>query len=539
MSKEIQIYHEVGTTELRVSRGSDIEDIVWLKVQAEWGTTSPRPGQFIEVPVSQFLSRLDWVAPYCRPRRVRVVWQGGAKQLVIDRNRSGQELARTLGEPSPLPRQVVLEGLEQGRYLRQLRDFQLRDLLALLGMANGANFSVPGAGKTSVSYAVYEYLHQKEEVAQLLIVAPLSAFEAWREEMELCFQVQPELQAYGESLNSTAEIVLVNYQRLQSNYTFLAEWTASKNTHLILDEAHRMKRGWAGQWGRNCLNLANLARRRDILTGTPAPQSVYDLEALFDFVWPGQGRRIIPGDLPDEGGTEIVSQRIAPLYVRTTKTELDLQEPKIIEREQSLTPLHLEIYQAITGVFGQRYNISRTGRMDLRALGRVAMYLLEAATNPSLLVAGSHRHDPVQFRHPPLEIPSGSYLEDLLVAFPKHEFPWKFEFLKSTVKGNMEKGKKTLVWSNFVRNLETLWHYELADFNPAMIHGGVRDRQEELTRFRSDDNCHVLLANPAAVGEGISLHHVCHDAIYLERTFNAGQYLQSVDRIHRLDWNLL
>jgi hypothetical protein len=36
------------------------------------------------------------------------------------------------------------------------------------------------------------------------------------------------------------------------------------------------------------------------------------------------------------------------------------------------------------------------------------------------------------------------------------------------------------------------------------------------------------------MSEGISLHHVCHDAIYLERTFNAGQYLQSIDRIHRL-----
>lgn len=33
---------------------------------------------------------------------------------------------------------------------------------------------------------------------------------------------------------------------------------------------------------------------------------------------------------------------------------------------------------------------------------------------------------------------------------------------------------------------------------------------------------------------GISLHHHCHDAIYLDRTFNAGQYLQSLDRIHRL-----
>jgi hypothetical protein len=31
----------------------------------------------------------------------------------------------------------------------------------------------------------------------------------------------------------------------------------------------------------------------------------------------------------------------------------------------------------------------------------------------------------------------------------------------------------------------------------------------------------------------ISLHQVCHNAIYLDRTFNAAHYLQSEDRIHR------
>jgi hypothetical protein len=36
------------------------------------------------------------------------------------------------------------------------------------------------------------------------------------------------------------------------------------------------------------------------------------------------------------------------------------------------------------------------------------------------------------------------------------------------------------------------------------------------------------------MSEGVSLHHECHDAVYLDRTFNAGQYLQSLDRIHRL-----
>ena len=42
-----------------------------------------------------------------------------------------------------------------------------------------------------------------------------------------------------------------------------------------------------------------------------------------------------------------------------------------------------------------------------------------------------------------------------------------------------------------------------------------------------------MVANPAAASEGVSLHKVCHHAIYLDRTFNAAHYLQSEDRIHR------
>src|SRR5690606_22572035 len=43
----------------------------------------------------------------------------------------------------------------------------------------------------------------------------------------------------------------------------------------------------------------------------------------------------------------------------------------------------------------------------------------------------------------------------------------------------------------------------------------------------------IMVANPAAASEGVSLHTVCHHALYLDRTFNAAHYLQSEDRIHR------
>lgn len=82
----------------------------------------------------------------------------------------------------------------------------------------------------------------------------------------------------------------------------------------------------------------------------------------------------------------------------------------------------------------------------------------------------------------------------------------------------------------------------LFDLNADYIHGGVdtgseeddNTREAKIKKFHEDPNSFVLVANPAACGESISLHKVCHHAIYLDRTYNAAHYMQSEDRIHRL-----
>ena len=44
----------------------------------------------------------------------------------------------------------------------------------------------------------------------------------------------------------------------------------------------------------------------------------------------------------------------------------------------------------------------------------------------------------------------------------------------------------------------------------------------------------ILVANPAACAESISLHKSCSDAVYYDMSYNCAQYLQSLDRIHRV-----
>jgi SNF2 family DNA or RNA helicase len=466
-------------------------------------------------------------------------------------NQESQQLETVLAAAPLLSAEEVKARLVGTRFKRELRSFQIRDLGRLLGIPHGANFSVPGAGKTTVTYALYEAERAAGNVDRLLVVAPLSAFDAWTSEPKECFSTPVVVWPYeaGKPIPAEAEVVIINYSRLvnQDNFGAVIDWLQQGRGHTILDEGHRIKKGRDGAWGTVCLDLSWYAVRRDVLSGTPAPQHPSDLEALVEFLWPGQARRVLPAGVFDVIPSPTIGHQIAaamaPLQVRTRKSELDLEQPIRQVLEFEMSDLQREIYLAITNQYSGAIPLSTRDRTRLAEMRHIVMYLLEAATNPVLLALGASSDDPPSFQHPRSIIPAGSDLVALLNQYGTFETPPKFRKLGELVKANAELGRKTLVWSNFVYNL-TMLKRMLGRYAPAIIHGGVPSvvsqpgaavtREMELKRFREDPDCMVLLANPAAMSEGVSLHKDCHDAIYLERTFNAGQFLQSVDRIHRL-----
>ena len=63
-----------------------------------------------------------------------------------------------------------------------------------------------------------------------------------------------------------------------------------------------------------------------------------------------------------------------------------------------------------------------------------------------------------------------------------------------------------------------------------------QEREQTIEDFNDPNNSvfQVVIANPFSVAESISLHKGCHNAIYLERDYNASNFLQSKDRIHRV-----
>ena len=124
------------------------------------------------------------------------------------------------------------------------------------------------------------------------------------------------------------------------------------------------------------------------------------------------------------------------------------------------------------------------------------------------------------------------------------EFPNKIKKVILLANKLLNNGNKVIIWSNFIQNLLILYKYlKNKGIDRYLLYGEIpRDpninevfnREQQIREFINNPNPSVLIANPAAGGESISLHKCCHHAIYLDRTFNCGQYLQSLDRIHRI-----
>ena len=105
---------------------------------------------------------------------------------------------------------------------RSLYPLQLLSAYHMAFSQNACNFSVPGAGKTSIVYGAYAYLHNLPEddskhIDRLLIVGPLSSFGPWETEYEECFGRAPKSKRLvgGVSKNDKQDYLI--FQKIRLN----------------------------------------------------------------------------------------------------------------------------------------------------------------------------------------------------------------------------------------------------------------------------------------------------------------------------------
>ena len=442
-----------------------------------------------------------------------------AKEL-LSQSRRAVESHESAKSTLSIPEAELRSRLHEIGFSRELSLEQARNVGRIAALPAAATFSVPGAGKTTEALASFFFKAKDDE--RLFVVAPKNAFAAWDEQISDCMpslkngfvRLRGGRDKIGRALADDPRFMIITYQQLVRVSDLVAAHCARLKTHVFLDESHRIKSGSAKQTARAALNLAHLPVGKLIMSGTPMPQSIEDLIPQFTFLYP---------ELP--ATADNVIDLIKPVYVRTNKKELGLPPVTRQMAQLPMAPMQAELYKLMKFEVAREAAsaLSISSKQAFRSLGRSVARLLQFVSNPSLLSSD------IGFAHP-----------DLLAAVLAEGDGPKMKYILKRARALARNGHKVLIWSSFVRNVEYIAE-RLADLGAVYIHGGVdagdddddESREGKIKLFHDDPTVRVMVANPAAASEGVSLHRVCHHALYLDRTFNAAHYLQSEDRIHR------
>ena len=453
---------------------------------------------------------------------------------------------------------------------RSLYELQLLSAYHLAFSQNACNFSVPGAGKTSVVYGAFAYLSSlpqdnKKYVDRLLIISPLSAFGPWELEYEECFGEKPSTKRlngkvpiegkkqYLYSLNP-AKITLLSYASVPSLKEELIYFLRNNKVMVVLDEAHKIKNTNGGVTATGVLEIAAYCSSRVVLTGTPAPNGYEDLYNLYKFIWPT--KKIIPFEvyqLKDMSKAESDSrvntllQSIEPFFIRVKKSDLGI--PQATEHEPIVVPMgemQRRIYDAIEKKYIGDIVSSKDDWFRRDLVKARLLRMMQAATNPTLLSVPLKNFASFEGFDPDAVAEDTSLLSDVL-QYAKLETPAKFVKARELIEEIIASGGKVVVWAIYIKNILDFEKYLLSCgilcktlYGATPVATGEENEDEVETRekiiaefHKPDSPFKVIIANPFAVSESISLHKACHNAIYMERSFNAAHFIQSKDRIHR------
>ena len=500
---------------------SDSEDWELLRRSlSEFSSDSEVSLNTVSLPISDFIGNIK--------NFNYLIKRYGAKceydEILLEQIKKASERRKkylNLDKSIVLSEDKVQSELDQKSFKRRLKSYQRRNVSNLLRLNSGATFSVPGAGKTTEALA---YFTLKRINEKLLVICPKIAFPAWEEQISECLE--------GDSLrcirlthgynnikklineSDNYDVFLITYQQYVLVTNLISRLLDKHDSYVFLDESHRIKGGENSKTGREIQRIAHLPVGKLIMSGTPLPNSARDLVSQFKFLFP---------EIEAVDETTVVD-KIQPIYVRTTKRELGLKDPvrqltKIGFNEPQKNLYELSRNEELRKAQG----ISRTDKNYLRSLGKSYMRMLQIVSNPALLMKSSY------------EFP------DALREVIEFGDSAKINYTLKRSRELASQGKKVLIWSGFVENVELISR-RLQDIGADYLHGGVESgsededntREQKVKRFHDDESAMVLVANPAACSEGISLHKICHHAIYVDRNYNAAQFLQSMDRIHRL-----
>lgn len=468
-----------------------------------------------------------------------------SRELHIEaRSRLGVELKEQ--HPKLRDRFESYRSVVDGEMARKLRERQMWDSFFMCAMQKSANFSVPGSGKTASVLGMYAYLRSKGLVRRILVICPKNAFGSWMDEFSLCFDgVEPlrVLNIHSPVYKSTMQrnaalqydsgrsnLILVNYESVGGVLDSLLQ-LLDKHTLLVFDEVHKVKRV-NGEYAENALRLSREACYAVAMTGTPIPNAYTDIYNLLHILFPHEYDEFFDFTVPmlrDPGPADItaINDKLQPFFCRTTKEQLGV--PKANDDMLCASEATAEENRLLR-ILQMKYRKNK-----LALLVRI----LQMESDPKLLLRSLDLSDFAYLLDDSVEsaeIDYADYSEEVKSLIDSCGRTTKFRRCVELAASLTRQHKPVIIWCMFVSSIRNLSEaLEKMGIRTRCIYGEVplEERQQILADFRRGD-IQVLLTNPHTLAESVSLHGVCHDAIYFEYSYNLVHLLQSKDRIHRL-----
>jgi SNF2 family DNA or RNA helicase len=377
-------------------------------------------------------------------------------------------------------------------------------------------FDEQGIGKTVMTIAAFDVLHQRRETDSLIIVCPVTMMGGWKKEIETFLPgryrvriVEGSPEEKRNIILSPFDILICNFESLSGFLVTLKAVLGNKKTTLAVDESFNIKNEDASR-SIATKELRSFCVRGFVMCGTPAPNAPTDIIHQFDIA---DSDYTFAGFTPSrdpEGLVAGITERIEErgVLIRRLKEEV---LPSLPEKSFNVISISLSGRQAAL------YEEAR-GKLELKLKS-----MDNALFKKSLTTYFQQRAVLLQICACP-EVVDPTFADDSA----------KVSALDKLVEDIVEKkGKKMIIWSFYRASLRGLYE-RYKKYSPILLDGSSTggERAIAVQRFQSDPDVRVCIANPAAAGAGITLH-AASDAAYVSFSNQAAHFLQSLDRIHR------
>lgn len=324
--------------------------------------------------------------------------------------------------------------------------------------------------------------------------------------------------------------MLFNYESMEPYLDEMGKIVANE-TLLVFDEVHKVK-AIGGRRAQAAVKLSRYAKYTIALTGTPIPNTYRDIYNLLDILYHDEYQEFFGFQesqlkQPTEEDILDINEKLQPFFCRTTKEQL--QVPTANNDITVLTDAS-QAENELLHILRLKYRNSR-----LAFIIRV----LQLESNPKSML---NKIDPSEFSEildDTQEVDDIDYVDfsdEALSLISSIKETSKFTACMKLAKELYQAQKPTIIWCIF-RNSIAHFQRELEKIGAptGCIYGDVthEDRLHIIEQFRNGE-IKFLITNPHTLAESVSLHSVCHDAIYFEYSYNLVHLLQSKDRIHRL-----